>query len=85
MTGRYHSTHFCPAGFMMEVGWGGRTVDETTWTPREVTQGGSMWGHGRLYMDEGRRRISNEARRGVVKAGVGAPLQVRRGRFNEVE
>ena len=76
---------FCPAGFMMEVGWGGRTVDETTWTPREITHGGSLWGHDRLYMDEERRRAANEVRRGVVKAGLGAPLQVTRGQYNEVE
>ncbi len=76
---------FCPAGFMMEVGWGGRTVDEATWAPREVTHGGSLWGHDRLYLDEERRRIANEARRGVVKAGLGAPVQVTRGQYNEVK
>lgn len=76
---------FCPAGFMMEYGWGGRTIDETTWTPREVTHGGSMWGHDRVWMDEDRRRAANEVRRGVIKAGLGAPLQVTRGQFNEVE
>jgi hypothetical protein len=76
---------FCPAGFMMEVGFGGRTVDEATWTAREVTHGGSMWGHDRLYMDEERRRASNEVRRAVVKAGLGAPLQITRGQYNEVK
>ena len=76
---------FCPAGFMMEVGWGGRTLDEATWTPREITHGGSMWGHDRLYMDEERRRTANEVRRAVVKAGLGAPLQITRGQYNEVK
>jgi 2,3-dihydroxybiphenyl 1,2-dioxygenase len=76
---------FCPAGFMMEVGFGSRTVDEATWTPRETTHGGSMWGHDRLYMDDERRRIANEARRAVVKAGLGAPLQITRGQYNEVK
>jgi 2,3-dihydroxybiphenyl 1,2-dioxygenase len=76
---------FCPAGFMMEVGFGGRTVDEATWTAREVTHGGSMWGHDRLYMDEERRRVANEVRRTVVKAGLGAPLQITRGQYNEVK
>ncbi len=76
---------FCPAGFMMEVGFGGRTIDEATWTPREVTHGGSMWGHDRLYMDDERRRIANDARRDVVKAGLGAPLQITRGQYNEVK
>jgi 2,3-dihydroxybiphenyl 1,2-dioxygenase len=76
---------FCPAGFMMEVGWGGRTVDEATWTPREVTHGGSMWGHDRVWMDDERRRAANEVRRAVVNAGLGAPLQVTRGQYNEVK
>lgn len=76
---------FCPAGFMMEYGWGGRTVDEATWTPREVTHGGSMWGHDRLWLDEERRRTANEVRRATIKSGLGAPLQVTRGQYKEVE
>jgi 2,3-dihydroxybiphenyl 1,2-dioxygenase len=76
---------FCPAGFMMECGWGGRTVDEATWTPREVTHGGSMWGHDRLWMDEERRKTANEVRRKTILSGLGAPLQVTRGQFKEVE
>ena len=76
---------FCPAGFMMEVGFGGRTLDEATWQPREITHGGSMWGHDRLYLDEERRRAANEVRRAVVKAGLGAPLQITHGQYNEVK
>jgi 2,3-dihydroxybiphenyl 1,2-dioxygenase len=77
---------FCPAGFMMEYGWGGRTVDdEATWQPREVTHGGSMWGHDRLWMDEERRRTANEVRRKTILSGIGGPLQVTRGQFKEVE
>jgi 2,3-dihydroxybiphenyl 1,2-dioxygenase len=76
---------FCPAGFMMECGWGGRTVDEATWQPREVTHGGSMWGHDRLWLDDERRRIANEVRRKTIQSGLGAPLQVTRGQYKEVE
>jgi 2,3-dihydroxybiphenyl 1,2-dioxygenase len=76
---------FCPAGFMMEVGWGGRTVDEATWKPREVTTGGSLWGHDRLYLDEERRRTANAARNGLAKSSPGAPLQITRGQYNEVQ
>ncbi|HKA40316.1 MAG TPA: VOC family protein [Burkholderiales bacterium] len=76
---------FCPAGFMMEYGWGGRAIDDATWTPREVTHGGSMWGHDRLWMDEERRRTANEVRKATVKSGLGAPLQITRGQYNEVE
>jgi catechol 2,3-dioxygenase-like lactoylglutathione lyase family enzyme len=63
----------------------GCVIDEATWTPREVTHGGSIWGHDRLWLDEERRRAANDARRSVIKSGLGAPLQVTRGQFNEVE
>jgi hypothetical protein len=76
---------FCPAGFMMEVGFGGRKVDEATWQPREVTSGGSVWGHDRLYMDDDKRRTANEARRALAKAREPAPLQITRGQYNEVQ
>jgi hypothetical protein len=76
---------FCPAGFMMEYGWGGRTVDEATWQPREVTHGGSMWGHDRLWMDDERRRAANDVRRKTIQSGLGAPLQITRGQYKEVE
>jgi 2,3-dihydroxybiphenyl 1,2-dioxygenase len=76
---------FCPAGFMMEYGWGGRTVDESTWTPREVTHGGSMWGHDRLWLDDEKRRGANEIRRKTILSGLGAPLQITRGQYKEVE
>ena len=76
---------FCPAGFMMEYGWGGRTIDETTWTPREVIHGGSMWGHDRLWLDEDLRRTANDVRWATIQSGLGAPLQVTSGQFNEVE
>jgi 2,3-dihydroxybiphenyl 1,2-dioxygenase len=76
---------FCPAGFMMEIGWGSRTIDEKTWKPREVTHGGSMWGHDRVWLDEELRRKANEVRRAEAREDGGAPLQVTRGQFNEVE
>jgi 2,3-dihydroxybiphenyl 1,2-dioxygenase len=76
---------FCPAGFMMETGWGSRTIDDATWTPREVSHGGSMWGHDRLWLPEERRREANEVRRSVIQSGLGAPVQVTRGQYNEVE
>jgi 2,3-dihydroxybiphenyl 1,2-dioxygenase len=76
---------FCPAGFMMEYGFGGRTVDEATWTPREVTHGGSMWGHDRLWLDEERRKTANAVRRSTIMSGLGAPLQVTRGQYKEVD
>jgi hypothetical protein len=44
-----------------------------------------MWGHDRLWLDEERRRNANEVRKATVKSGLGAPLQVTPGQYNEVE
>jgi 3,4-dihydroxy-9,10-secoandrosta-1,3,5(10)-triene-9,17-dione 4,5-dioxygenase len=35
-----------PSGFSVEYGWGGRRVDDSTWTVSETTRG-SLWGHQR--------------------------------------
>ena len=51
----------------------------------EVTHGGSMWGHDRLWMGEERRKTANEVRRKTILSGLGAPLQVTRGQYKEVE
>jgi 2,3-dihydroxybiphenyl 1,2-dioxygenase len=33
-----------PSGFDVEVGWGGRLIDDATWTVAEVAHG-TLWGH----------------------------------------
>ena len=35
-----------PSGFLLEYGWGGRTVDDATWVVEE-TPVRSLWGHRR--------------------------------------
>ena len=40
---------------MAEYGWGGRSIDLDNWTPKEVVEGPSLWGHERLWLPaEGR-------------------------------
>ena len=36
-------------------------------------------------MDEARRKTANEVRRATIQSGLGAPLQVTRGQYKEVE
>jgi 3,4-dihydroxy-9,10-secoandrosta-1,3,5(10)-triene-9,17-dione 4,5-dioxygenase len=36
-----------PSGFSVEYGYGGRVIDDATWTPSETTRG-SFWGHRRV-------------------------------------
>ena len=44
-----------PSNFLVEYGWGGRSIDPGTWTPHERTEGPSLWGHDRSWLTpEGR-------------------------------
>jgi hypothetical protein len=33
-----------PSGFDVEYGWGGRLIDDATWTVTEIEHG-TLWGH----------------------------------------
>ena len=46
---------YSPSKFLVEYGWGGRTLDTANWTPHERTEGPSLWGHDRMWLTpEGR-------------------------------
>jgi catechol-2,3-dioxygenase len=34
-----------PAGFQVEYGWGGLSIDDDTWEVKELERGPSIWGH----------------------------------------
>ena len=38
-----------PSGFFVEYGWGGRSINPSTWQPHQTTDGPSLWGHDRHY------------------------------------
>lgn len=46
MTSFYMRT---PSPLLVEYGWGGREVDDATWTPVEMASVGSLWGHQGLF------------------------------------
>lgn len=46
MTSFYART---PSDFLVEYGWGGRSIDPRTWQPLEMTHGTSLWGHERNW------------------------------------
>jgi 2,3-dihydroxybiphenyl 1,2-dioxygenase len=46
MTSFYSRT---PSQMYVEVGWGGREVDDATWQPEELKTVGSFWGHAGLF------------------------------------
>lgn len=62
-----------PSGFFIESGFGGLLIDPEAWEPYETHDGPSLWGHDRLYMEEGPRRALEAQRLDLAKRGVRAP------------
>lgn len=73
-----------PAGFMLEYGWGGLAVDPTTWRPREVTQGPSLWGHERSWLSPEKREAARMMRLEMAQQGERRPLHVIEGNFERM-
>ncbi|MBR0840393.1 VOC family protein [Bradyrhizobium liaoningense] len=73
MTSFYTRT---PSQFLVEYGWGGRSIDPATWTPYEMDRGTSLWGHDRDWMQPEQLAESRLIRAKVAADGVRAPVQV---------
>ncbi len=78
MTSFYSRT---PSGFMVEYGWGGRSIDPANWQASEMTHGGSLWGHERLWLDAERRQAARQIQLGAAAEGLRQPVQVMEGNF----
>jgi len=78
MTSFYSRT---PSGFMVEYGWGGRTIDPTSWQAGEMQHGGSLWGHERLWLDAERRQNAREIQLRAAADGLRQPVQVLQGNY----
>ncbi len=78
MTSFYART---PNEFMIEYGWGGRTIDPATWTPVEMTGGPSIWGHDRSWLPPEQLAAARAIRAKVADEGVRAPVQVLDGNY----
>lgn len=76
MTSFYANT---PSNFMIEYGWGGRSIDPATWQPFECAYGPSLWGHERGWLSETRRDEARRLRLDAAAAGRRAPDFVRGG------
>src|SRR3984885_9932978 len=63
-----------PSGFMLEYGWGGLEVDPTSWQPREVTQGPSLWGHERFWLSPEKQAEAREMRFRMAQLGERQPV-----------
>jgi len=71
-----------PSGFMVESGWGGRTIEPQSWQPFEVKEGPSLWGHDRNWLPPEGRELAAQLRLKAARANVRAPVQVTHGNFD---
>lgn len=67
---------YTPSGFLVEYGWGGKSVDPETWQPCEVTDGPSFWGHERHWLSEEARLKGRQMRMDAARRGVRQPVEV---------
>ena len=73
-----------PSGFLVECGWGGRSVDDATWTVEEMVHGPSLWGHERSWLSEEGRAQAKRLRGQAAAQGVHAPVHVLPGEYDEL-
>jgi 2,3-dihydroxybiphenyl 1,2-dioxygenase len=70
-----------PSGFLVESGWGGRTIDTANWQAFEVVEGPSLWGHDRNWISAEARELAAQMRMKAARDNVRAPVQVTPGNF----
>ncbi len=70
-----------PAGFMIEYGWGGRSIDPARWQAFEYTYGPSLWGHERSWLTPPRQKEARDLRIATAAFGIREKLRVQRGSY----
>lgn len=76
---------YTPSGFLVEYGWGGQVIDDSTWQPFERKHGPSLWGHDRRWMTPEKREESRQLCIESAEAGLRQPVQVLEGNFNQMQ
>jgi 2,3-dihydroxybiphenyl 1,2-dioxygenase len=70
-----------PSRFMVEYGWGGRSIDPATWQASERNVGPSLWGHDRAEMPAEVNQKARQMRLANAENGLRAPVQVMEGNY----
>jgi 2,3-dihydroxybiphenyl 1,2-dioxygenase len=72
---------FTPSGFMVEYGWGARSIDPETWQAFERKEGPSMWGHDRKWLSPEAQAAARKLRLANAEKGLRRPVQVMEGNY----
>jgi hypothetical protein len=70
-----------PSGFMIEYGWGARSIEPETWQAFERKEGPSLWGHDRAWLPPEQQAEARKLRLDLGAQGYRKPLQVMEGNF----
>jgi len=70
-----------PSGFMVEYGWGARSIDPETWQAYERKEGPSMWGHDRAWLPREQQAEARKLRLDLAAKGLRRPVQVMDGNY----
>jgi 2,3-dihydroxybiphenyl 1,2-dioxygenase len=65
-----------PSGFMVEYGWGARSIDVDGWQAYERKEGPSIWGHDRTWLSADDQQKARELRLKNAANGLRQPVQV---------
>jgi 2,3-dihydroxybiphenyl 1,2-dioxygenase len=70
-----------PSEFMVEYGWGARSIDVENWKAFERNEGPSLWGHERGWLPQKDRDAARDKRMQLARDGVRQPVQVIEGNY----
>jgi 2,3-dihydroxybiphenyl 1,2-dioxygenase len=70
-----------PSAFMVEYGWGARSIDVDTWQACERKEGPSMWGHDRAWLSKEDSAKARALRLKNAADGYRRPVQVIEGNY----
>jgi len=70
-----------PSAFMVEYGWGARSIDVDTWVAKERPEGPSLWGHDRTWLSDEARDAARKMRMELAQQGYRRPVQVIEGNY----
>ena len=70
-----------PSAFMVEYGWGARTIEIERWQAYERKEGPSMWGHDRRWLSAADNAKARELRLANAASGYRRPVQVMDGNY----